>query len=281
MIGILTKLGRGLAGYLSRPSPSYEPLTTSEPAELRRALRPGDILLVEGNTRIAVAIKYLTQSTWSHAAFYIGDRLASGAGEPDPPVLIEADLLDGVRAVPLSRYERCHTRICRPVGLRQADRDRMIEAAVARIGDTYDLRNIIDLVRYLFPTPPVPQGWRRRMIALGSGQPTRAICSTMIAQLFQSVGYPILPEIETRPAPRAGCDDCVREIYHIRHYSLFAPRDFDISPYFMVVKPGLDGDFDYTALTWGRHDSGAPAEDAALPGAGPEAPAARVNGVRL
>lgn len=268
MIGILTRLGRRLASYLSRPSPTYEPLTTSEPGALRSALRPGDVLLVEGNTRISVAIKYLTQSTWSHAAFYIGNRLASRADDPDPPVLIEADLMEGVRAVPLSQYELSHTRICRPVGLRHADRDRMIEAAIGRIGDTYDLRNIIDLARYLFPTPPVPQRWRRRMIALGSGQPTRAICSTMIAQLFQSVGYPILPEVETRPAPRPGCDDCVREVYHIRHYSLFAPRDFDISPYFMVVKPGLDDHFDYTALTWSRQESGSAGEKAAAPSAG-------------
>ena len=252
MTAILTKLGHALAGYLSRPSASYEPLTTSAPGQLRSALEPGDVLLVEGSSRIAVAIKYLTQSTWSHAALYIGNRLARDPDDPDPPVLIEADVMAGVRAVPLSLYEECHTRICRPVGLQRADRDRIIEAAVARLGDTYDLRNVIDLARYLLPTPPVPQRWRRRMLALGSGQPTRAICSTMIAQLFQSVGYPILPEIEMRPAPRPGCETCVREVYHIRHYSLFAPRDFDISPYFEVVKPRLTEDFDYTALVWAR-----------------------------
>ncbi len=255
MTAILTKLGHALAGYLSRPSASYEPLTTSAPGQLRSALQPGDVLLVEGSSRIAVAIKYLTQSTWSHAAFYVGNRLAQRPDDPDPPVLIEADVMTGIRAVPLSLYEECHTRICRPVGLRRTDRDRIIEAAIARIGDTYDLRNVFDLARYLFPTPPVPQRWRRRMLALGSGQPTRAICSTMIAQLFQSVGYPILPEIETRPAPRPGCETCVREVYHIRHYSLFAPRDFDISPYFEVVKPELTGDFDYTALVWARREA--------------------------
>ena len=124
------------------------------------------------------------------------------------------------------------------------------EAAVARIGQQYDLKNIIDLARYLLPTPPVPVRWRRRMIALGSGEPTRAICSTLIAQLFQSVHYPILPRVETRPAPRPGCDDCVQEILHIRHHSLFAPRDFDISPYFQVVKPAIGTGFDYKALTW-------------------------------
>ncbi len=265
MTGILTRLGQALAGYLSRPSASYEPLTTTAPGQLRSALEPGDVLLVEGSSRIAVAIKYLTQSTWSHSAFYIGNRLAQRPDDPDPPVLIEADVMAGVRAVPLSLYEECHTRICRPVGLRSADRDRMIEAAIARIGDTYDLRNVIDLARYLFPTPPVPQRWRRRMLALGSGQPTRAICSTMIAQLFQSVGYPILPEIEIRPAPRPGCETCVREVYHIRHYSLFAPRDFDISPYFEVVKPGLTEDFDYTALVWARRKSRQAGTEPGLP----------------
>lgn len=29
----------------------------------------------------------------------------------------------------------------------------------------------------------------------------------------------------------------LREIHDIRHYSLFAPRDFDISRYFRIVKP--------------------------------------------
>jgi len=255
MTDILTKLGQVLAHYLSRPSPTYEPLTTSAPGQLRSALQPGDVLLVEGSSRIAVAIKYLTQSTWSHAAFYIGNCLARGPDDPDPPALIEADVMAGVRAVPLSLYEESHTRICRPVGLREGDRDRMVAAAVARIGDTYDLRNVIDLARYLFPTPPVPQRWRRRMIALGSGQPTRAICSTMIAQLFQSVDYPILPEVETRPVPRPGCENCVREVYHIRHHSLFAPRDFDISPHFEVVKPALTDGFDYKTLVWARHEA--------------------------
>ncbi len=244
-------IGRAIARYLDQPSPGYQPLATSSPEQLRCTLQPCDVLLVEGNRRISTAIKYLTQSTWSHAALYIGDRLAREPADPDPPVLLEADLLRGACIVPLSHYAHFHTRICRPVGLTESDRERIIEAAVARIGQQYDLKNIIDLARYLLPTPPVPVRWRRRMIALGSGEPTRAICSTLIAQLFQSVHYPILPRVETRPAPRSGCDDCVQEILHIRHHSLFAPRDFDISPYFQVVKPAIGTGFDYKALTWG------------------------------
>ena len=110
------------------------------------------------------------------------------------------------------------------------------------------MKNIIDLARYLLPTPPVPVSWRRRMIALGSGDPTRAICSTLIAEAYQSIGYPILPEIEVIRSAKASMVE--REIMHIRHYSLFTPRDFDISPFFAVVKPTLVSGFNYKDIHW-------------------------------
>ena len=40
------------------------------------------------------------------------------------------------------------------------------------------------------------------------------------------------------------------EILHIRHHSLYAPRDFDISPFFAVVKPTIETGFDYKTMTW-------------------------------
>jgi hypothetical protein len=36
----------------------------------------------------------------------------------------------------------------------------------------------------------------------------------------------------------------------IRHSSLYCPRDFDISPYFNVVKPTIATGFNYKALRW-------------------------------
>ena len=39
-----------------------------------------------------------------------------------------------------------------------------------------------------------------------------------------------------------------REILEIRHSSLYAPRDFDISPYFAVVKPTIENGFHYKKL---------------------------------
>src|SRR3972149_7458816 len=146
MNSLLSTSGRLLARYLAQPIRGYEPVATHDPALLRGTLRPCDVLLIEGNTRISTAIKYLTQSTWSHAALYIGDAVPGFRNDPDPPVLVEADLVQGVCAVPLSRYHHFHTRICRPVELSEADRRHIVEAAVARIGHTYDLKNVIDLV---------------------------------------------------------------------------------------------------------------------------------------
>ena len=210
-------------------------------------IRPADVLLVEGaRSKINSAIRYLTQSTWSHAALYAG--LGANLGERDgqPLVLVEAELGKGVIASPLSKYDQFNTRICRPVGLTPEDRTNVIRYAAERIGHAYDLKNILDLMRYFLPHPPVPARLRRRMIALGSGEPTRAICSSLIAQAFESVRYPILPEVHRVD------DQSRREILHIRHHSLYAPRDFDVSPFFAIIKPTIETGFDYKAMQWAK-----------------------------
>jgi Permuted papain-like amidase enzyme, YaeF/YiiX, C92 family len=236
-------VGRALGRYLSEPVPNYRPLTTSAPTLLGPTLQPGDVLLVEGNTRVSTAIKYLTQSTWSHAALYVGGTLTGDDAE-DPPVLVEVDMVQGVWAVPLSKYAALHTRICRPIALTAEDSARVVQYVVDRLGHTYDLKNMIDLARYLLPMPPLPSRWRRRIMALGSGDPTKSICSTLIAQAFQSVGYPILPGMVRRHSD-PGAEDHNRDLLTIRHFSLYTPRDFDISPYFQVVKPTIEHGFSY------------------------------------
>lgn len=246
--GPADRVGHSLARYLSRTTGAPSSVAVAGSSEaLAAALRPGDVLLVEGNTKFSTAIKYLTQSTWSHSALYVGAIGSARERGADAPALVEADLTHGVIMVPVSKYRGFRTRVCRPIGLRGDDLSRVIDAAVSRLGQRYDLRNIFDLLRYLLPTPPVPTRWRRRMLALGSGDPTRAICSSLIAEAFQRVRYPILPEISTIPTDE--CEDCVAEILHIRHHSLFAPRDFDLSPYFEIVKTGLE-DFNYQHLNW-------------------------------
>lgn len=198
---------------------------------------------------ISTAIKYLTQSTWSHAALYVGadsEERESGSALP----LIEADLLEGVRSVGIEVFAGRPTRICRPVGLNEQERRAVARFAINSLGHRYDLKNVIDLARYLLPTPPVPTWLRRRMIAFGSGDPTRAICSTLIAQAFQAVHYPVLPSVEYRAVATENCPGCVDEILHMRHHTLFVPRDFDVSPYFRIVKPTIESGFDFRILKW-------------------------------
>jgi len=242
MSRMLDGMGRVIARYLDKPIHGYKPFTPSDPDALRRTLKPGDVLLVEGNNRISGVIKYLTQSTWSHSALYVGPLAGCATANGEPHVLIEANAGEGVVSAPLSKYFRFHTRICRPVDLTQADCALVCAYAVARIGYAYDLKNIIDLMRYLLPLP-VPHRWRRRLIALGSGDPTRLICSALIADAFRAVRYPILPKIARSRQARD-------QILEIRHSSLYCPRDFDISPYFNVVKPTVAQGFDYKALQW-------------------------------
>ncbi|MEO6925480.1 MAG: YiiX/YebB-like N1pC/P60 family cysteine hydrolase [Rhodanobacter sp.] len=250
MFNPLHWLGRALAIYLSRPRAAQMHFGTSRFDLLETSLRPADVLLVDGSSRISSVIKYVTQSSWSHAALYIGDAMHDIHPELGTHVLIEADVVDGVRALPLAAYRGAHTRICRPVGLRTGDIERVIKHAQRRLGQRYDMRNVIDLLRYLLPVPPVPGRWRRRLLALGSGEPTQAICSSLIAEAFHTVRYPILPVLDRDYRELRGTQSARKEILHIRSSRLFTPRDFDISPYFRIVKPMIEHGFDPHHLHW-------------------------------
>lgn len=257
---LLDRLGHFLARRLRSESSGYKPYTPSDFQTLCATLRPADILLIEGNEKISSAIKYLTQSTWSHAAMFVGNAIEGGSGGPERLRLIEVNLGEGCVAAPLTKYQTFNTRICRAKGLNAQERKAVVDFMVARLGSRYDLSNIIDLLRYFFPTPPVPVRWRRRMIAFGSGDPTRAICSTLVAQAFQSIRYPILPDVATCDPAAAGCYSR-HEIFHIRHHSLFTPRDFDLSPFFEIVKPRLRAGFNHRLLEW---DAERPAGESVL-----------------
>ena len=242
MISIINhRLGKKLASFLSKSPPSYQRLEDISLEDLAFVLEAGDIVLVEGDTRISTAIKYLTQSSWSHACLYVG---GNDLGVRDL-VLLEADLLEGVRMVSLEHYSGFNLRICRPVELRNEDREKLINYAKSKLGHKYDLKNILDLARYLVQKPLVPNRFRRKLLALGSGEPTKAICSTLIAESFQEINYPILPRLTDSE------DTILREkSYYKRHFTHFTPRDFDLSPYFRVIKPTIEKGFNYQDIVW-------------------------------
>ena len=250
--GLLHSLGQSLARYLSRPRANLQTGMPTEREALVKSLRPGDVLLVEGNSRVSSVIKYLTQSTWSHAALFIGPTVGGQDPHGDPYLFIEADLVDGVCKRSLRYYQNYPTRICRPSGLTEADISRLLTEITSKLGQQYDLKNLFDLARYLLPGLPLRGHWRRRLIALGAGDPTRAICSSLIAECFQSVGYPLLPEITVDLSEDPVRHHAVtRTIFHIRSRKLFVPRDFDVSPWFHIVKPPLAPDFDFHRIHWG------------------------------
>src|SRR6202047_4248213 len=87
---MLEGFGRLIARFLQRRVRGTEPFTPSDPDALRQSLEPGDVLLVEGNNHISGVIKYLTQSTWSHSALYVGPIRGANTGDGEPHVLIEA-----------------------------------------------------------------------------------------------------------------------------------------------------------------------------------------------
>ena len=100
------------------------------------------------------------------------------------------------------------------------------------------------------------------MLAFGSGDPTRAICSSLIAEAFgrDPLSDPAADRADRRQPRRGRSSTYSRgEILHIRHHSLYTPRDFDLSPFFRVVKPTIERGFDYKELRWAEEEDEAEA----------------------
>jgi hypothetical protein len=239
------------------------------------------VVLVEGDQRVSAIIRYLTQSCWSHSALYIGDELLTRSpeqsvwardrfGDEADHLLVEA-LPRGVVVSPVAKYVDYNLRVCRPHRLRAEHVRTIMDEAVATIGWRYDLRNVLDLARYMIPVTIVPPRWRTAALHFGSGEPTEVICSSLIARLFHRVRFPILPVV-TYPEGREGEPRAriVRRIlgqpgpeytgfFRMRHPTLVTPRDFDLSPFFDIVKqnPIARGDFDYSRIHWADEEQAA------------------------
>lgn len=220
-------------------------------------MRPCDVILVEGRSRVSDVIKTITQSQWTHSALYIGrlhdieDETVREHvswlydGDPNDQLIIEPLLGKGAIVSPLSVYANDHVRICRPKGLQRADVNRVVDFAVKHLGRDYDVRQLLDLGRFLFPYGILPRRWRSSLFEHNIGVPTRIVCSTMIASAFSAVQFPILPVVHR--THEGGI-----KLYK-RNTRLYVPRDFDTSPYFEIIKYpllGLDDLTVYRQLPW-------------------------------
>jgi hypothetical protein len=189
------------------------------------------------------------------------DELLAAHGADADHMVIEA-LMEGVVASPLSKYANLNMRVCRPSGLRAEDRQRILDEVIAQLGLHYDVKHIVDLARYFFPVSLIPRRLRRKALQFGSGLPTQVICSSMIGRAFQNVGFPILPA--TAPGvpavPRYRWRDRLLRrspppypvLFRRQLPAIITPRDFDLSPYFEIVKFNLvrATKFDYRRIQW-------------------------------
>jgi hypothetical protein len=95
---------------LTQPVKHTAPATPADPQSLAAMLDRGDVLLSDSNSRVAVLIKRMTASTWSHVSMYVSP-LEEG---PDPPCIV-GDLAAGVSSVRLSELNRCMFAYCGPL----------------------------------------------------------------------------------------------------------------------------------------------------------------------
>lgn len=219
-------------------------------------IRPCDVLLVEGRSHVSEVIKSITHSIWTHSALYIG-RLADVEdenvrehiswlydGDPSDQLIIEPLLGEGTIISPLKKYAKDHLRICRPSGLSPQDAQAVVKHSSDHLGQDYDVRQLLDLGRFLFPYSIIPRRWRSSLFEHNPGESTKTVCSTMIANAFSKVHFPILPVVhKTKDGLRL----------FKRNTRLYSPRDFDYSPYFEIIKYPLLGLNDlavYRQLPW-------------------------------
>jgi hypothetical protein len=208
---------------------------------LKYEIRPGDVLLIEGRSRISRIIRYITQSPWTHAALYIGRLIdfedeeiqdvirENTTGIKDKTRLIIEDLLDeGTVITSLNVYRNQHIRICRPIGITPADLYLVINYAINALGQPYNVRHLLDLARFILPWTIMPRRWGSTLFRKSTGEPEGGVCSSLIAEAFSSVQFPVLPFI--KPHEVEGI-----ELFQ-RNPHLFTPKDFDYSPYFEIIK---------------------------------------------
>src|SRR5437764_14913294 len=109
------------ARVLTKPRGNYNRILPTDLETLRLTIRKGDVVLVDGDQRVSEVIKYLTQSSWSHVALYVGDeivrrfpaRRADLVAEHgiDVDHMIDDALMHGVVPSPISKYASFSLRV--------------------------------------------------------------------------------------------------------------------------------------------------------------------------
>lgn len=235
--GVRNRVGRRLISWLLKPR-VLAPEQLMDFSRLKSEIRCGDVLLVEGQTQVSQIIQIVTHSRWSHSALCVGrvddferflpDCIDVEKLDPGMIYVVEAELGKGTVLSPIDTYEGYRLRVCRPSGLSEQDQYRVACYAIKRLGSEYNVRQLADLARFMFPYGILPSRWRSTLFEHNAGPETKIVCTTLIADAFQAVKFPVLPIISQNEQGEA-------RLFK-RNAKLFAPSDFDISPYFEILK---------------------------------------------
>jgi len=238
-MALTKRLYKALSHYFTKDKPAKNAYLCDFD-HVSHEIRTADVILIEGRNRISKIIQHVTFSPWSHAALYIGrlhdiedphirERLHKYyQGKPNDQLVIETIVGQGTVVNCIKHYQDDHIRICRPAGLAHQDAQHVIARASENLGREYDVRQFLDLGRLFLRSIFIPPRFRSSLFNYRPGQATEDICSTVIAESFMSVKFPILPLVRQ--------DD--KNLYEVipRNPRLFTPSDFDYSPYFDIIK---------------------------------------------
>ena len=220
------------------------PIRLSDFERVRQMLEPGDVILIDGQSRLDDTLKSITLSRWSRAALYLG-RLHDIADpamratlaaylpcSPDTQLVVQARLDRGLVLEPLSVLEPDHLRICRPRGLPAGEQREVTRYAVSRLGIGSE-RAWWSLLALLMPWSWLPRRWRTGLFARTASGLLRLLSGTTLGEAYSFVQFPVLPLVK-----RADQDQ--PRLYR-RQPRVFFAADFDHSPYFDVIKyPFID-----------------------------------------
>jgi hypothetical protein len=170
------------------------------------------------------------------------------------PLVLEALFGKGIVLTPLEQYRGEHLRICRPIEICAEDVQKVLNNTIKSLGKKYNARQIFDLLRFLLPIRILPKRWLSSLFHYKKGSRSEEICSTMLVDAFNKVGFPVRPVIQHHEQHKI---KLIR-----RNPLLFTPSDFDYSPYFQIIKyPILGATNHYRDLHWEEKGTFANSED--------------------
>lgn len=195
---IQKRVARILAERLNRDIPNYMIRTRNNMTNLKNVLQCGDVILVEGNKLVSRVIMAVTHSTWSHCAMYVGEGNMIDPLPSTGTVISKVDVLKDL-----------NIRVCRPMDLPEEQRVKVCQFALSHLGRRYDHINVSNILFSYFRRN------RDHALFLGDISQSSEVCSGLIAEAYNQIGFTILEGV---------------------NFSQIVPGDFDLSPNFEVVK---------------------------------------------